>query len=146
MVIRVVVADDHARYRESVRCVLDGYPYIAVLAEAASGTEAIQLAEEFRPDVALLDVRMKNMNGIDAIAVIRMKSPETAILMLSMYDDKQYVTRAVLAGARGYVLKDAASELLVKAIQALHAGRYYFDPKVAGFAENAIRERARACG
>jgi len=138
------MADDHARYRESVRCILDGYPYIAVLAEAGSGVEAIQLTEQLHPDVALLDVRMKDMNGIDAIAVIRVKSPDTAILMLSMYDDKQYVTRAVLAGAKGYVVKDAASELLVKAIQAVHAGSYYFDPKVSGFAEKAMRERVRA--
>jgi DNA-binding NarL/FixJ family response regulator len=142
MHIRVVLADDHTRYRESVRCILDSDPHIVVVAEVSSGTELIQFAVESHPDVAVVDVRMKDMNGIDTIGTLREKSPATAVLMLSVYDDKQYVSRAVKAGAKGYLVKDAASEILADAIRAVYGGRYYFDPKVRGFAEKAIRETA----
>jgi DNA-binding NarL/FixJ family response regulator len=144
MLIRVVLADDHSAYRETLHRVLDSYPYIAVLGEACSGTEAIQLVQELHPDVALVDVRMKDMNGIDAVAAMLAGSPHTAVLMLSVYDDKRYVTRAVRAGAKGYLLKDAATEILLDAIQAAYAGRYYFSPGVSEFADAAMRAAGTA--
>ena len=138
MPIRIVIADDHLLYRETLCRMLRSYPAISVLGEASSGAEAIQLAAHLQPDVALVDVRIKNKNGLDAIAAIRDQSIRTAVLMLSIYEDKQYVIRAVLAGARGYLLKDADIDLVVRAIGLLHGGEYYFSPAISAFAEEAF--------
>src|SRR5690242_7820010 len=98
MLIRVVLADDHATYREALCSMLNGCSGVAVLGVGSCGREAVRLVEEFRPDVVMIDVRMKDMNGIDAVATILQRSPHTAVLMLSVNDDKQYVMRAVRAG------------------------------------------------
>ena len=131
MPIRVMLADDHTLLRQGLRRIIESDPELIVVAEAGSGTEAIELAEAHHPDVAVMDIAMRELNGIEAATQIQRRSPETAILILSMFSDDRYVTRAVKAGARGYLLKDSVEEDLLKAIRATHAGHSYFSPPIA---------------
>ena len=131
MPIRVMLADDHTLLRQGLRRIIDADPELTVVAEAASGTEAIELAEAHHPDVAVMDIAMKELNGIEAATQIQRRSPGPAILILSMFSDDRYVMRAVKAGARGYLLKDSVEEDLLKAIRATHAGHSYFSPLIA---------------
>src|SRR5437868_9125215 len=131
MVMRVMLADDHTLLRQGLRRIIESDPELNVVAEASSGTEAISLAEQHRPDVAVMDIAMKELNGIEAASQIQKCSPETAILILSMFSDERYIMRAVKAGARGYLLKDSVEEDLLKAIRATHAGHSYFSPLIA---------------
>jgi DNA-binding NarL/FixJ family response regulator len=135
MPIRIILADDHSAYRETLRSILNTYPILLVLGEASSGAEAIRLVREWRPDVALVDVRMKDMNGIDAVPAMLQHSPNTAVMMLSAHGDRQYVARAVKAGARGYLLKDAVTEVILEAIQTVHAGKPYFSARFSEFVD-----------
>jgi DNA-binding NarL/FixJ family response regulator len=131
MPIRVMLADDHTLLRQGLRRIIESDPELTVVAEAGSGAEAIELAEAHHPDVAVMDIAMRELNGIEAATQIQRRSPETAILILSMFSDERYVTRAVKAGARGYLLKDSVEEDLLKAIRATHAGHSYFSPPIA---------------
>lgn len=131
MPIRVMLADDHTLLRQGLRRIIESDPELVVVAEASSGTEAIELAEQHRPDVAVMDIAMKELNGIEAAGQIQRCSPETAVLILSMFSDERYIMRAVKAGARGYLLKDSAEDDLLKAIRATHAGHAYFSPLIA---------------
>jgi DNA-binding NarL/FixJ family response regulator len=117
MPIRVLLADDHSTFRESVRELLEATSDLEIVAEAASGKEAVDLAGVHQPDVAVLDVRMHGMSGIDAIPQIRRRSPHTVVVMLSMHRDSRYVVQSLEAGALEYVLKDAVETSLVKAIR-----------------------------
>jgi two-component system response regulator NreC len=140
--IRILLADDHAILRQGVRRILEERPDFTVIAEASSGLEAIEMAERFQPDVAILDIGMKELNGIEVTSQILRRFPKTAILILSMHSDERYVIRALNAGARGYLLKDSVEEDLVRAIQAVHEDRSFFSPAVAkilaeGFARSA---------
>ena len=131
MPIRILLADDHHLFRQGLRRILESQPDFEVVAEAASGLEAIDMAKEHQPDVAIVDIAMKELNGIEATAQLLRHTPRTAVLILSMYGDERYVLRAVRAGARGYILKDTLEEGLVQAIHALAAGQPYFSPSVA---------------
>jgi DNA-binding NarL/FixJ family response regulator len=129
--IRIEIADDHAILRQGLRRILETRENLQVVAEAASGLEAVELAQVYRPDVAVVDVGMKELNGIDATAQIIRRSPQTAVLILSMHSDERYVVRSIRAGARGYLLKDSVEEELIQAIELVHAGRSFFSPAVA---------------
>ena len=131
MPIRILLADDHHLFRQGLRRILESQPDFEVVAEAGSGLEAIDMAKEHQPDVAIVDIAMKELNGIEATAQLLRHTPRTAVLILSMYGDERYVLRAVRAGARGYILKDTLEEGLVQAIHALAAGQPYFSPSVA---------------
>jgi two-component system, NarL family, response regulator NreC len=131
MPITILLADDHTLMRQGLRQILSQHPEFEVVAEAESGVEAIEAARTLQPDVAIVDIAMKELNGIDATAQIARYSPHTAILILSMYSDERYVLRAVRAGARGYVLKNSAGDELVEAIHQVHQGRVYFSPAVS---------------
>lgn len=131
MPIRILLADDHHLFRQGLRRILESQPDFEVVGEAASGLEAIDLAKTHQPDVAIVDIAMKELNGIEATSQLLRQSPRTAVLILSMYGDERYVLRAVRAGARGYILKDTLEEGLVQAIHALAAGQPYFSPSVA---------------
>ena len=122
MPIRILLADDHHLFRQGLRRILESQPDFEVVAEAGSGLEAIDMAKEHQPDVAIVDIAMKELNGIEATAQLLRHTPRTAVLILSMYGDERYVLRAVRAGARGYILKDTLEEGLVQAIHALAAG------------------------
>ncbi|HYP08615.1 MAG TPA: response regulator transcription factor [Bryobacteraceae bacterium] len=129
--IRILLADDHHLFRNGLRRILEGQSGFQIVAEASTGLEAIDLAKQHRPDVAVVDIAMKELNGIEATSQIIRHSPETGVLILSMYSDERYVMRAVKAGARGYLLKDTLEEGFIDAIQSVHAGQAYFSPSVA---------------
>jgi two-component system response regulator NreC len=131
MATRILLADDHTLMRQGLRQILEQNGNFEVIAEANSGLEAVELAEKHHPDVAIIDVGMKELNGIEATAQILKHSPHTVILILSMYSDERYVIRAVKAGARGYVLKNSAGDELVRAIQQVQRGNAFFSPAVA---------------
>jgi DNA-binding NarL/FixJ family response regulator len=129
--IRVVLADDHAIVREGVRLCLEAMGDIEVVGEAGDGHEAVRLVDQLAPDVAVLDVTMPRLNGIEALRQIRRDHPATAAVLLSMHDNEAYVTQALRAGAAGYVLKRTAATELGRAIRAARAGDIYLDPGVA---------------
>src|SRR3954451_21950396 len=106
MLFGPVRVNDHLLFRQGLRRILQSQPDIEVVAEAASGLEAIEMAKLHQPDVATVDIAMKELNGIEATSQLLRYSPKTAVLILSMYSDERYVMRAVRAGARGYILKD----------------------------------------
>src|SRR5262245_22908042 len=116
MSIRILLADDHNLFRQGLRRIVEAQEGMQVIAEASSGLEAVNLTRELRPYVAIMDIAMKDLNGIEATAQLLRQSPDTAVLVLSMYSDERYVVRAVRAGARGYVLKDTVEEGLIEAI------------------------------
>jgi DNA-binding NarL/FixJ family response regulator len=119
--LRVLIADDHGIVRSGVKLLLDRQPDIEVVAEAEDGVEAVAKAIEVRPDVAVLDVSMPRMTGLQATHEIKQQAPDTQVLILSMHDDERYLFEALRAGAAGYVLKRAADQDLVDAVRA--AGR-----------------------
>jgi two-component system, NarL family, response regulator NreC len=127
----ILLADDHTLMRQGLRQILALQPDLEVVAEASSGAEAVEAAQRLKPDVVIMDIAMKELNGIDATSQISRHAPGIAVLILSMYSDERYVMRAVKAGARGYVLKNSAGDELVDAIRSVQAGRAYFSPAVA---------------
>ena len=138
MSIRILIADDHTLMRQGLRHILEGHDDFEVVAEASSGIEAVEAARKFKPDVAVVDVAMKELNGIEATAQMLKHSPQTAILILSMYSDERYVLRAVKAGARGYLLKNSAGDELIQAILAVQKGTAFFSPAVARIFQNGF--------
>lgn len=123
MTIRVVLADDHTVVREGLEQILNGEPDMEVVGQVSDGESAVRAVQELQPDVAVLDVAMPGLGGIGAALRIREACPTTQIVMLSMLDDQEHVSRAMLAGARGYILKECAGSELVKAIRAVHDGQ-----------------------
>ena len=138
MSTRILLADDHTLMRQGLRHILEGYADFEIVAEASSGIEAVEAARLHRPDVAIVDVAMKELNGIEATAQILKHSPHTAVLILSMYSDERYVLRSVKAGARGYVLKNSAGDELVQAILTVQKGTAFFSPAVARIFQNGF--------
>jgi len=130
--IRVLIADDQGLMRDGLASLLSIQEGIAVIGTAANGKHALELALTLRPDVILMDVRMPIMDGVAATAQIRRQLPSCQILMLTTFDDEQYVIQALLAGASGYLLKDIPANDLAKAVQAVHKGIYQLDPSIAG--------------
>lgn len=129
--IRVVVADDHPIYRDGLRLVLCPQDGIQIVGEASTGAEAVSLAVELQPDVVVMDVRMPDLNGIEATRKIRSVDERVAVLMLTMFDDDESVFSAMRAGAKGYVLKGADRSEIVRAVQAVADGEVVFGPGVA---------------
>ena len=129
--LRILLADDHTMVRQGLRKVLEERPEWQVIAEAGDGHEAVRLAELHKPNVAVLDVAMPLLNGIEATRRIAKRVPQTRILVLSMYSDEAYVTQMMKAGATGYLLKDSAGVDLLEAVQAVAQGKSYFSPAVA---------------
>ena len=129
--IRVLVCDDHAVVREGIRHVLAGEPGFEVVAEAATGEQALTLAREVRPDVIVLDVTMPGESGLRVAPRLRAAVPGARVLILSMHDNAEYVREGVRAGASGYVLKDSAAAELRLAVRAVHAGGTYFSTPAA---------------
>ena len=129
--IRVIIADDHEVVREGTRRILDREDDIDVVGEAANGAEALALVEQLEPDVAILDIAMPIMGGIEATERIKHSRPGTAVLVLSSYDDDRYVFALLSAGAAGYLLKDVPSAEVVRAVRAVHAGEPVLHPAIA---------------
>jgi DNA-binding NarL/FixJ family response regulator len=129
--IRILIADDHAFVREGTRRILEQEPDLEVVAEAGDGEEAVKLSCDLKPDVALLDVAMPRLDGIEATRRIKALCPGVAILVLSAYDDDQFVFGLLEAGAAGYLLKNVRGQEIVDAIRAVHAGESVLHPSVA---------------
>ena len=129
--IRIVLADDHAVMRRGLRLVLEQQKDFQVLAEANDGREAMSMCETFKPDVAVLDITMPNLNGIDAARQIIAKHPNVAIVILSMHSDEGYVLRALKAGARGYLLKESPEADFIQAVRSVSDGKAFFSPAVS---------------
>ena len=128
--IRIVLADDHAVVREGTRILLDREPDLSVVGEAANGSEAIAQVGKLRPDVAILDIAMPTRNGIQATREIKRRWPQTNILVLTAYDDEEYVYAMVDAGAAGYLLKDVPAAEVIGAVRAIHAGEPVLHPQI----------------
>jgi DNA-binding NarL/FixJ family response regulator len=131
-VIRVLVADDHPMFRDGLRMMIEATDDIEVAAEVADGTDVVGAIAGVEVDLALLDVNMPGLNGIDAAARLSASRPEVAVLMLTMFDDDASVFAALRAGARGYVLKDSGRDGLLRAIRAVAGGEAIFSPSIAG--------------
>lgn len=129
--ISIVVADDHTILRRGLRLLLEREPGFTVVAEAADGRSAVGLAEQFSPDVIVLDIAMPNLNGIEAASRITAARPKTAIIILSMHSDEAYVLRALRAGAKGYLLKDSAESDLIAAVKRVATGKTFFSPSIS---------------
>jgi DNA-binding NarL/FixJ family response regulator len=131
MPINVLIADDHVFYREGVRALLSNSPEITVIGEANNGDEVIAKAAELNPDVILMDLKMPGMNGIEATRRIIQQQASIGVLVITMFDDDDSVFAAMRAGARGYLLKDADKDELVRAIVAVKKGEAIFSPAIA---------------
>ena len=131
MPIKVLIADDHAFYREGVRAFLSNTTNIEVVGEAGNGDEAIAKTKELEPNVILMDLKMPGMNGIEATRRIHESKPDIGVLVLTMFDDDDSVFAAMRAGARGYLLKDADKDEVVRAIVAVERGEAIFSPAIA---------------
>ncbi|MFN8512545.1 MAG: response regulator transcription factor [Thermomicrobiales bacterium] len=128
--ITILIADDHPMFRFGMRARLGAEPDLAVVGEAGSGEEAVELAAKLAPDVVLMDLNLPGINGIEATRLLRDSSPAVAVLVVTMFDDDS-VFAAMRAGARGYLLKDAEAEETVRAIRAVANGEAIFSPSVA---------------
>jgi DNA-binding NarL/FixJ family response regulator len=128
--IRILLADDHTVMRRGLRLLLESQPEFSVVAEAADGRQAVEQAEATQPDVAVVDIAMPNLSGIEAAQRINAAHPQIAIVILSMHSDEGYVLRALKAGAKGYLLKDSAEGDLIEAIKAVHRGKTFFSPEI----------------
>ncbi len=129
--IRVLIADDHRLVREGLRALLEGQGDIQVVAEAANGREAVERALEVKPDVALIDITMPEMDGLEATRRLMEREPTSRVLVLTVHETEDYFFRALEAGAQGFVVKDADSKDLAAAIRAINAGGAFLYPSMA---------------
>jgi len=127
----VILADDHTLVREGTRRILEATNTVSVVAEAADGGQAVEVVDRFEPDVAIIDIGMPGINGIEATRRIKRAHPRVGVLVLSMHDDDQFIFAVLEAGAAGYLLKDVEGHQLVNAVEAVHAGESVLHPAVA---------------
>jgi DNA-binding NarL/FixJ family response regulator len=131
MTIRVFLADDHTVVREGLRAYLDAEPDIDIVGEAGDGREAVEQIADILPDVAIIDIGMPEINGIEATEMIDELCLDTRVVILSMHSTNEYVFRALQAGASGYVLKDSAGRELISAVHAVREGHHYLSQKIS---------------
>lgn len=129
--IRIVLVEDHALVREGTRRILEQYPDLKVVGEAGNGQQALELIKRLQPDVLISDIRMPLLNGIEVVRQMKELSPNTRALMLTAYDDDDYILALMEAGASGYLLKTAAASELVESVRSIHAGETMIHPAVA---------------
>jgi DNA-binding NarL/FixJ family response regulator len=131
MTVRILIADDHKILREGLKSLLEKQPEFAVVAEAQDGLSAISEAKKHKPDIAILDIGMPDLNGIEVTRRIRSEMAETRVIALSMHADRRFVMGILEAGAKGYLLKDSAFAELVTAVTAVAKGKMYLSPSIA---------------
>src|SRR5262249_34649599 len=144
--IQILTVDDHPLLREGIAAVIHGEADMVIVGEAANGAEAVEMFRKKRPDVALMDLQMPGVNGIEAIAAIRQEHPQARIIVLTTYEGDVLARRALKAGATGYILKDMIRTELLEAIRAVHGGRRYIPRKIAAelaehYTEDDLTER-----
>ena len=138
--MRILLADDHAVTRAGLRLLLERQANIEIVGEAENGRELVELATALTPDIAVVDIAMPNLNGIEATRQIVAKHPRLSVVILSMYSDETYVMRALEAGARAFLLKDSAIADLIGAVEAVSQGKSFFSPKISRIlAEDYVR-------
>lgn len=141
--IRILIADDHPVVREGLFAMLSRQSDFEVVGEARDGVEAVNKAKELSPEVVLMDLRMPELDGVDAMNQIKSAKPNTKFIILTTYSDDDYIFRGIEAGARGYLLKDAPREELFKAIRAVHRGESLIQPVVASKVLDRLTELSR---
>jgi len=144
MAITVLLIDDHAIVRDGLSSLLGREPDIEVVGEASNGADGIELAESVRPEIAIVDIGLRDMNGIEATRAIQKRAPDTRVIALSMLSDTSSVTGMLAAGARGYLVKSGAFEELSLAIRTVSAGGVYLSPSVAGLVVDSLVNRLDA--
>jgi two-component system response regulator NreC len=142
-VTSIVLADDHHVVRQSLRLLLEAEPDFQVLGEAATGLEAVEMAERARPDVLVIDIMMPELNGIDAVRQVKKQLPQTVVVILSMHENEAYVLEALRAGVSAYVLKKSTAQELVYAIRQGIAGHLFLSPPLSEHAIQAYLEKAQ---
>lgn len=141
--IRVMVVDDHPVVRQGLRSLLSNYPDLILVGEAEGSPSALDLAERVAPDVILLDIRMPGMSGVEIARLLCRQCPRAKILMLTSFDDQEYVAGALQAGAHGYILKSASDEMLVSAVRAVYRGERVLSPTVMDRVVHEFTEYSR---
>jgi two-component system, NarL family, response regulator DegU len=136
--ISIVLADDHVLVRNGIKAMLESESDLQVVGEASDGNEALESARNLKPDILVLDIRMPNMNGLEAAARLKNQSPSTKGVILSMHDSEEYVLQALDAGAYGYLLKDTDKNEFIKALKQIHSGSKYFSGGVSNVLANRI--------
>jgi DNA-binding NarL/FixJ family response regulator len=144
--MRVLLADDHNLVRAGIRALLEGQPDVQIVAEAEDGQRALQLLLETRPDVALVDITMPGLNGLDLAARVAREAPATRLVILSMHGSQSHVAQALSAGAKGYLLKDAAADELPILLRAVMRGETYLSPGVSRHVVDGFLGRAKPAG
>jgi two-component system response regulator NreC len=144
--LRVLLADDHGIVRRGLRSLLETEPDLAVVAEAADGMEALRLCVEYQPDILILDIGMPKLNGIEVAARAQKLERPPHVIVLSMHADESYIIRALAAGARAYLLKDATDEDLLPAVRAVTSGKPFFSPAVTAVLFEDYMRRLQARG
>jgi len=139
--IRIILVDDHYVVRNGIRALFDDEEEIEVIGEASNGIEAIAKVKELMPDIAILDISMPQMNGLDAAEIINKQFSQTKTLIMSMHDNKDYILRSMEVGADGYLLKDSSKEEIVKAIKVVASGEKYYSGSVSGIIVNGYRKK-----
>ena len=137
--IKVLIADDQAILADGIRSVLSSCPELEVVGIAQDGFQALDAVEKYHPDVVLMDIRMPNMNGVIATQQIKKRSPETKVLILTTFDDSDYILNAINYGASGYLLKDVSASALIDAVKNAHAGDTILPAKIARRIADAAR-------
>ena len=135
--IRILIADDHALLREGIRAILSREPDLEVVGEAADGREAVERSKTLQPDIVLMDIAMPGLGGLEAALELKRDCPRVKVLVLTQYEDREYVSRFLKAGAAGYVLKKAVGAELASAVRSASKGGLVLDPQVA---REALRE------
>ena len=144
--MRVLLADDHGIVRRGLKSLLETEPHITVVGEASDGLDALRLCGEYKPDLLIVDIGMPKMNGIEVAARAQKLDPAPAVIILSMHSDESYITRALAAGARAYLLKDATDEDLIPALRAVRQGKPFFSPAVTAVLVEDYMRQLRARG
>jgi two-component system nitrate/nitrite response regulator NarL len=142
--IRVLIADDHTIFREGLRKLLDAENDVTIVGEASSGSEAVQLLAKLKPDILLLDLRMPDRDGLSVLEEVNFEASSTRVIVLTATEDDREVVRAMRLGARGVVLKQSASDLLLKSIRKVHAGEIWLDKKMTAEVMRAFSQSAEA--
>jgi two-component system response regulator NreC len=143
MAISIILADDHPLVRRGMQAVFESERDLAIVGVAADGLEAVRMAERLNPDVLVLDLMMPGLSGLEVLRILRERSPQTRVVILSMYSSSAFIAQALQHGATGYVLKGCPEEDLVRAVKAAAAGRRFLSPPVTDIAINAYIEQSK---
>lgn len=143
-VTRIVLADDHSLVRDGIRALLEGEEDLKVVGEVPNGKEAIEMVLDKKPDLLIIDIRMPEMNGIDAVTELKRKSISTKCIILSMHDSEEYILKSVTAGASGYLLKDTGKTEFLKAIQTVRQGGKYFSGDISNVLVNNLLNKGKS--